>query len=157
MFPMVDGIQERLHTPPSLSEWDDAPDRDDPARGCLLSLEEAIDRSRSLLDLEEDWDGEGSAGYREETWLRMKSLLQRSASSCRNLAAGSMPVPTIGPAQDGSIDALWKRGRRMFLLNIPADPAEPATYSGMDGDRDTTRGTLAAAGNGSWILAWVIA
>ena len=87
----------------------------------------------------------------------MKSLLQRSASSYRGLGAGSMPVPTIGPAQDGSIDALWKRGRRMFLLNIPADPEEPATYSGMNDTRDTTRGTLDDAGNASWILAWVMA
>src|SRR6266516_1433751 len=41
----------------------------------LKPLEEAIEQSRRLLSLKDDWDGEGALGYNKVTWVRATDFL----------------------------------------------------------------------------------
>ena len=43
------------------------------------SIQRAIRESCRILDLEEDWDGEGSPAYSKETWRRALQFILRNA------------------------------------------------------------------------------
>src|SRR5262249_55164350 len=44
----------------------------------LCPIADAIERSRGMLDLEDDWDGEGSPAYQQEDWERAVRMLLRA-------------------------------------------------------------------------------
>lgn len=105
-------------------------------------IEEAISDSRSLLDLHDNWDGEGAVGYSAETWERAVHLIRKFAQLSFHQGY-FLARPTITPADSGSIDIHWKDRNRELLINIPADQDEPATYFGRTPTgEDSTRGKI---------------
>src|SRR6266511_2159298 len=122
----------------------------------LKPLEEAIEQSRSLLSLNDDWDGEGALGYNEATWSRAADLLRNSARRFREVHPVIVPVPMILPGPDGSIDLHWKLRQRELLLNIPAEPAELANFYGDDRTGQTIKGFLNPADPHEWLLMWLM-
>ena len=94
-------------------------------------LERAIEESRRILDLHDDWDGDGSPGYAEPTWRQAVTILRRLSREARHL-----PVPSIAPAEAGSVDLYWGKPRQDLLLNVPAQPDEPVAYYGTRGNMD---------------------
>jgi hypothetical protein len=111
----------------------------------LGAIDRAIERSRSMLELQPDWDGEGSPGYAPATWERMAKFLRREATLSWNDRGHAMPVPRISPGPDGSIDVHWVGEGYRLLLNIPAQPEAAvfhhSTESGLSirGEIDTER------------------
>ena len=47
----------------------------------LEELKLEIEESKKILDLEKNWDGEGSIGYKEKTWNKMKAFLMKLAEN----------------------------------------------------------------------------
>lgn len=123
-------------------------------------LLEAIHKSRSILQLERDWDGEGSPGFSEATLKRATDFLISSASRYWRDHRKRLIAPRILPGPDGNIDLHWKTPRRELLISIPTNPAESASYYGDDEDdgmENAIRGEkLDISTYNEWIIAWLM-
>lgn len=108
----------------------------------VRETEAEIQRSRRLLELEDDWDEEGSPGYSEETWSRAIEYLRRQSWVCWLRYGVTIPNPRISPGPDGSIDIHWRTESYELLLNIPRHPPTSATFYGDDYARLSIRGTF---------------
>lgn len=97
----------------------------------IPEIEAAIELSRRILDLPEDWDEQGAVAIQEATWLRATHFLWRHAHWLLRVRDLEIEVPKIDPLADGSIDLHWEvAGEYELLLNFPADPAERARFYG---------------------------
>ncbi len=105
-------------------------------------LRAAIDRSRTITEYGEDWDGEGAPGYAFATWERATQFLRRQAQYALTQFGAQLGIPCISPADEGSIDLYWRGDDRKLLVNFPADVRLTATYYGEDVDGNTTAGEI---------------
>jgi hypothetical protein len=119
-------------------------------------IEQVIEESRSLLEMEGDWDGEGSPGYSAETWSRAVEFLKDNTRRLRDILGVWGAAPSISPGPNGSIDLHWKTASRELLINIPTDPDQPAGYYGDDSGNNRIKGTLDTSGRNEWLLMWLI-
>ena len=79
-------------------------------------LLEKIARSKDhILSLTDNWDEEGSKGYKEETFNQAMSFLRSISKNTWDVGI-IIPNPDILPSQDGSIDLHWKNDK-FELLN----------------------------------------
>lgn len=108
----------------------------------LQVIEERIQESRWILSLEEDWDGEGGRVVVEETWQRATSYLRSQALVCLSRHDVVIPSPRISPGPEGSIDIHWQTDSYELLVNIPENPAVPATFYGDDYGKLSIKGTF---------------
>jgi hypothetical protein len=126
----------------------------------MSSLLDEINKSRSLLELEDNWDDEGSVGYDESTWLRARNFLIRNAVRLHQSKKKPFDSPEISPGPNGSIDLHWKTDARELLINVPADPQDTISYYGDDRAEDTEnaiRGkNIEGSTNAEWIFLWLM-
>lgn len=81
-------------------------------------LESAIQRSVCILELAEDWDGDGAKPIDPKTWKVATELAQRLARSYEATHRLPLPAPAIGPCPDGSIDLHWRTSGCHVLINV---------------------------------------
>jgi hypothetical protein len=125
----------------------------------LRPVAERLERSRAMLALADDWDGEGSPGYAEETWRRAAELVVNAATAHRRLRGGEAPAPIITKGDEGSIDVQWRAPQRNILINVPAALDEPVTFYAHD-DKNPQRdfgGELDASAGNEQLLVWLLA
>ncbi|MDQ3512417.1 MAG: hypothetical protein M3462_01950 [Chloroflexota bacterium] len=118
----------------------------------------AIERSRHLLSLDNDWDGEGSPGYQETTWRRAVDIVLTSVTAFVERQPGAvLPVPAIAGGQDGGIDILWDAGTRHLMITVPPANDGPVTFHGFDQTNDAreVKGSLDPADANDWIVRWL--
>ena len=110
-----------------------------------------------MLDLGDNWDGEGSLGYDESTWRRAIELAIEIAHRFWRNRWDRPLTPMIMKGPEGSIDLLWQTPRRELLLNVSTDVEEPATFYGHDRavQRRTVEGKLDPAERNEWLLVWL--
>ena len=106
------------------------------------ALSVAIQASRSLLDLPDNWDDEGSPAYAKSTWTRAVDFLLHNAERLWQDQGVVVSAPQILPGPDGSIDLHWRIKNHELLLNIPADPNLLADYYGDTEDGNAIKGKL---------------
>ena len=121
----------------------------------LQHLDVAIEESRELLERPDDWDGEGSPGYDEETWQRATGFLLANAVRLWNDYGVIIDAPEISPGPAGSIDLHWRSGRRELLINVPANPGMPAGFYGDDRTGNAVKGQLDVTEENQWLLMWL--
>jgi len=114
----------------------------DSAQVADVLLEEEIERAESMLDLEADFDGEGSPAYTEDTFDLAAEFLRLHSRYFWEHCEKYSPVPKITPGPNGSIDLHWKLESRELLVNIPADVHEPAVYYGDNYGVEKIRGSV---------------
>jgi hypothetical protein len=132
-----------------------------PFYGFLLAAElgsfvPEIERSRAMLDLADDWDGDGSPGYAEATWRRAVGIAIESSSRFLAVHDEVPPPPAIAKGPDGSVDLLWRSGSKKLMINVPAD-AGSVTFHGFDRDNPDReiKGVLAPEDANGWIVSWL--
>ncbi len=140
----------RLHIPK-----EDDLGLDAPVPPELTPLAQALDQSAELLELEDDWDEQGSPGYQESTLERAKHFVWTNTLRLWETLDLSIDVPRILPGPDGSIDVHWKHGQRQLFLNVPADDDKPATYYGDDRSLNVVKGSLDTSAQQEWLLLWL--
>ncbi len=123
----------------------------------LAALAQPIVRSRSMLELSDDWDDAGSPGYRPETWLRAVALLLGSALRLWD-ETGIAAVPAkVRKGPNGSIDLHWVRPQRELFVNVPVDPGAQGEFYGDDGEAGhVVKGSLDADEEHAWLLMWLM-
>ena len=118
-------------------------------------LEDAIQLSRNILNLNDDWDEEGSKGYAKDTWDRTVAWVKKSTQAFRNQRGFWVDPPRILPGPEGSIDIHWKTSKRELLINVPENLQEPADYYGCGEPKDTVKGKFDTSLSNEWILVWL--
>jgi hypothetical protein len=122
----------------------------------LGEINDIIKSSRVMLDLEQDWDGEGASPIAEPTWRRAVEFLRGTASTLWTKYNLRMEGPSLVPVPDGSIDLHWKLSGRELLINVPASTKEWATYYG-DNRRggNIVEGKLDTTAANYWLFVWL--
>ena len=105
-------------------------------------LDSEIERSRRLLTWEDDWDGEGSPGYKESTWTRAVEFLKVHVLWINEQFGITVSTPQILPGPAGSIDMHWRTQDRELLINVPAEQSELATFYGDNFGNRVIRGSF---------------
>lgn len=125
--------------------------------GELSPFVQEIERSRAMLDLEDDWDGEGSPGYAEETWRRAVGIAIAGARNYLTTRKAAPPTPVFSKGPEGSVDILWWSGNRRLMINVPAEENDPVTYHGYDRENANreTKGVLDPYDSNGWMLSWL--
>lgn len=121
-----------------------------------VSLKKSINDSKCLLELTDDWDGEGSLGYSELTLNKTIEFLEENARSHFLNSGVWVTAPEICPGPNGSIDLLWKLEDRELLINIPVEESGLADYYGDDLGINTIKGKLNLTEKHEWILMWLM-
>ena len=128
----------------------------------LEDIQGAIQEAQTILELQDDWDGEGSLGYAASTLKRASEFVLDNALELWRSQRLHAPAPVIGPGPDGSIDIHWQLATRTLLVNVPADANKPATFYGSDRiGRDkpacnVIEGYMDTSAQNQWLLMWLI-
>jgi hypothetical protein len=118
-------------------------------------VEEAIESSKWILSLEDDWDENGTPKYSESTWKRACVFLIKQSELALELQK-ELPAPKILPGPEGSIDLHWKRAQFELLMNIPNDSSKPATFYGDDYGKSCIKGNLNPAASNPALIFWLL-
>ena len=119
-------------------------------------IESAIRESKRILQIEVAPDDGIDAPYREETWKRATRLLCQLGDLFWSETSSLIPVPSIGPADSGSIDLFWELGDLTLLINVPADDATTVTFYGRRFKGSKLSGSLSQADTEpSHLTAWL--
>ena len=118
-------------------------------------LETEIERSRWILDLPENWDGEGAAAYGESTWLRAIAFLKHQSAHLRECGS-ELDIPNILPGPDGSVDLHLDKPDYELLINIPKDTQRRATFYGDDRVSLQIKGTLDTSTFNLGLIEWLV-
>jgi hypothetical protein len=122
----------------------------------LTAIEESIEFSRAMLELEADWDGEGASAIAKSTWERAVGFLRETALNLWTNCGVRIGAPLLVPVPDGSIDIHWKLANRELLINVPADASKWATYYGDNRHGgNTVEGQLDTNAPNHWLLVWL--
>lgn len=124
------------------------------ATPALTPLDEIIEASRAILELEPDED-EVQAPYAEETWTRAVEFLRRNAKWVWDTFSRVMDLPEILPGPDGSIDLHWDYPGYEMLINVPADPTNKAGFYGDDRGEIQIKGTFDPGSHNHGLLLWL--
>ncbi len=108
----------------------------------FFKIYQAIEKSKYILELEDDWDEEDSAGYKENTWKKAIEFIANYANWVLDETSIIIDTPKIFPGPEGSIDILWKKHKYRLLINIPEDPQSPASFYGDDFESEQIKGTF---------------
>ena len=125
-----------------------------PATPALYPLDEIIEASRAILELELDED-EAQAPYAEETWTRAVEFLRRNAKWIWDTLGLVVDLPEILPGPDGSIDLHWDYPGYEMLINIPADPTNKAGFYGDDRGEIQIKGSFDPRSHNYGVLLWL--
>ncbi len=115
----------------------------------------AINSSRYILELGEDWDGEGAKPYNADTWERTTQFVRQYATHAWKKVGVSIPAPRILPGPNGSIDIHWKSQTHELLVNIPENSEELASFYGDDFGLVKIKGSFKPSTLNAGIICWL--
>jgi hypothetical protein len=119
-----------------------------------VELDAEIERVSVLLEQ----TGESSEGSvpTKDTLGRAVSFLIAQSDKVRELRGLAAPVPDIDFGPNGSIDIHWRRRGWELLVNIPANPSQPAAFYGDDYGSQQIRGSFDPTSFNFGIATWLM-
>ena len=111
----------------------------------LSPIAEAIEKSKVIFTRQVGPDEDSGLECSKETWKRATKILLNHGLVIWKTANVVIRSPAISAGPDGSVDLYWTAAPYGLLLNVPADPEQPATYFGDDAtnpDSNRTSGKL---------------
>jgi hypothetical protein len=118
------------------------------------NLRSAINSSKWILDLDDNFDGEGSIGFKEATWKRAVDYVEKQMKVLWMNGLNNIDVPRILPATEGNIAIHWKNPRYELLITIPAESDKPATFYGDNYGELKIKGSFPLSNNNPCFLDW---
>lgn len=122
----------------------------------LARILEAVEQSRYILELEDDWDDEGSKGYQPLVWERVVIFLIRLSEKALASFNIVLDAPQIYHGYEGSIDLLWRTDKYQLLVNFPEDDDSPGSFYGDNFNIDTFEGTFKPSKVECSLLAFLV-
>jgi hypothetical protein len=113
-----------------------------------------LNKSKYILELNDNWDNEGSKGYKQNTWMTMATFLIKAAQKLYDQGI-IIDTPRISNGPDGSIDLYWKKRDYYLLINIPNDINEQSTYFGEDASKNSMQGAFDTKNIEKQSILWV--
>ena len=98
----------------------------------------------------------GSPHYSRATWDRAIQFVRLQWVEFVRLFREPMPIPTIQPGPNGSIDVFWETPDFDLLVNIPPDPLQEAEFSGDRNGKRKFDGTLNPALPNRGLVSWLV-
>ena len=98
----------------------------------LTNIYKAIQNSKNLLDLKEDWDDEGALACSPKTYLRAIEFLVRYSNEVLITYNIIIDFPEINLAKNGSIDLEWRNENYILLINFINSKELDIHYYGED-------------------------
>lgn len=128
--------------------------------GAIEELLEAIEESRSMLELKENFDGEGFRPIEHSTWEKMKSFLLDKYAPYVKKRNGSIFIPDIYESDDGNIELLFENDNFYLSISIWASDIKPTFYADnkkLGKDRDCIKGFVNEFSTSifDWILMYI--
>lgn len=124
--------------------------------GEFAQIGEAIEASRALLELGDDWDGQGTPGFSLEVWRRTVGLVVALAHDLRGKRELVVDDVQILPGEDGGLAIDWRTAKRELLITVPKNSGEEASFYGDDGvGGHKVKGTLDPSASNRWIAEWL--
>lgn len=106
-------------------------------------LKNEINRSRyHVLNLKDNWDGEGSKGFNLVVWKEASSFLLRLFHKFYTKYGIIFDVPTILPVEDFSIDIHWKTDKMELTINFSEEFYNFPSFYGRDNEGNEIQGTI---------------
>jgi len=93
----------------------------------LKEIVNLLVKSQKILDLEDNWDGNGSQKISLESWRSTAYFLIGYSKKIFKDYGYIIDIPKIYPSIDGSIDIAWEKESYGFMINIDAS-GEIANY-----------------------------
>ncbi len=126
-----------------------------PLPTALRHISEVIENSRTILQLQDDWDEAGALPISEQTWRRATEFLSRYVERVWDTSGDALDAPDIAPVPDGSIDLHWDSPTYEMLINIPSDARRAAGFYGDDRDRISIKGHFDPQSVNEGLLQWL--
>ena len=98
--------------------------RSEPIIATTGLLDKAIELSKDMLKLEDNWDGEGAVKISDQTWQKAIDFLNRH----RFFWTLEENIPDISALHDGSIDLHWKNEKFELLINVKGNSDLAGVY-----------------------------
>lgn len=122
----------------------------------LQRVNTVVAESRHMLELRENWDGEGATAISEATWQRAIDFVLRTSTELCDRFQVSPPVPDLAPVPDGSVDIDWRFDGHELVVNVPTDSSASAEYYGDDGNGGRSiKGRLDLNAQNHWLFVWL--
>lgn len=122
----------------------------------LAKVIAAIEDSRALLDLPDDWDGNGTPGFSEHTWSRAAEVLIAFATLLATHHGVIVEDVEMLPGANGGLDIDVRSGDRQLLFAVSSDPQREIRFYGDDGRRGKqVKATLDPSSIPHWLLVWM--
>lgn len=96
----------------------------------FTEIAEQIEKSRFILELNDNWDDEGSIAYSQKTFATAATFVIKYCEAVWEEESVLIDAPTILPGPKGSIDLLWDKTAYRLLINIHPDPDMTASFYG---------------------------
>lgn len=94
-----------------------------------LNIFVAIDKSKYILSLKDNWDDEGGLKYNEQTWIASIKFLLNYAKTLYEDFNTEVDTPAIYHGPKGSIDIMWEKLTYRMVINIQADGRHAHFYA----------------------------
>lgn len=118
----------------------------------------AVTRSRGILDLHDDWDGEGSRGYTDGTLEFAVEMLESIVEGVPSLLIPRIETVELLPGPDGSVDLELVLDDRRLLINVPHEADADTLFYGHGPDRQTPiKGAFGRATRPRFLAEWLVA
>jgi hypothetical protein len=120
----------------------------------LGSFRQRVQKTRSLLDLPEDWDDNGAPRFSESHWKRISSFLVNAGTVILERRQAILAMPSVTPVPDGSIDLHWKTAEGELLINVPSENGV-ATFYGDNFGKRKIKGTMELTEDDVPLFVWL--
>ena len=106
----------------------------------LSFIIESIKKSEYILDLEDDFDDNGSQKYAKSTWLSSIEFLINYSNSLYDTFNVIIEKPKIYNGPNSSIDILWENEKYTFLININKNGLDASFYAENNSNTQSIKG-----------------
>jgi len=118
-------------------------------------LQTEIEKAKKILELTNDWDGQGAESYASDTFDRAITFLAAHSDFLKQFGL-ALPVPHIGAGPNGSIDLHWKSASWELLVNVPADMTKMASFYGDNYGVQKIKGSVDPKTCNPGLAAWLM-
>jgi len=119
-------------------------------------LKNEINSSKNhILSLKDNWDGEGSKGFKEETLNMAIIFLKGLVEQFFNNSGFVLQTPNILPVGDLSIDIHWRTEEMELTINFSEECIDRPSFYGVDKDGNEIQGIMSIEKIYSVILPWL--